>query len=171
MSTNLTKKQKGFVKDYIKTGIGTLAVKENYDVTDDNTARSIASENLTKPSIQKAIADRLPDDLLEERHLELLNKRETFTVYDKIKDEEGKEKTVPRFIDIGPEVQAVSKGLDMAYKIKGSYAPEKNINVNVEVENDEDIKALAEQINALHSRPSIESNGTDSDSMDKEIQD
>ena len=34
----LTKKQKGFVKDYIETGIGSLSVKRNYDVSDELTA-------------------------------------------------------------------------------------------------------------------------------------
>lgn len=51
----LTKKQKGFVKDYIDTGNATQAVKNNYDVSNDLTARSIGSENLTKPNIQQAI--------------------------------------------------------------------------------------------------------------------
>ena len=50
------------------------------------------------------IADMLPDDLLAEKHLALLNKI----------DAEGE-------ID----VQAVKAGLDMGYKIKGTYAPEK----------------------------------------------
>ena len=134
MARTLTKKQRGFVKDYVKTGIGSLAVKENYDVANDETARVIASENLTKPNIVKAIADRLPDDLLTERHLELLNKRDTFTF--------KKSDDTVESVDLGPEVQAVTKGLDMAYKLKGSYAETKSIalNVNVEGRNPESIE-------------------------------
>lgn len=127
----LTRKQKGFVKDYAKTGNGSLAVKNNYDVdpNDDNTSASIASENLRKPNIQRAIAEMIPDELLGEKHLALLNKI----------DEKGE-------ID----VQAVSKGLDMGYKIKGSYAPEKTVNMNIEVESSEEIKRLADQLNELN---------------------
>lgn len=122
MATRLTKKQRGFVKDYIKTGIGSLAVKKNYDVSDDLTARTIASENLTKPNIQKAIAEMLPDDLLGEKHLALLNKV----------DENGE-------ID----VIAVKAGLDMAYKIKNTYAPEKILNLNVDI--DQEVRQKSKQ--------------------------
>lgn len=138
MANKLTKKQRGFVKDYVKTGIGTVAVRNHYDVANDNVAKSIASENLTKPYIQKAIAEMLPDDLLGERHLELLNKRETVIG---LKREDG---TYDR-IDIGPDVQGVSKGLDMAYKLKGSYAPEKSTSVNLNLEvkpEDKDLEAI-----------------------------
>jgi phage terminase small subunit len=55
MARTLTKKQKGFVKDYIETGVGITAVKNNYDVSDDNTAYVMASENLSKPKIREAI--------------------------------------------------------------------------------------------------------------------
>ncbi len=47
-----TKKQKGFVKDYLETGNGVRAALKNYDTTDYGTANSIAVENLQKPIIQ-----------------------------------------------------------------------------------------------------------------------
>lgn len=130
----LTKKQKGFVKDYVQTGIGSLAVKENYDVINDNTARSIASENLTKPAIieeiekvSKTLAERIPDSLLEEKHIALLEKLEMKRTFNQdigewIEIETGQIDTI-----------AVSKGLDMAYKLKGAYAPEKSIATNVNI--------------------------------------
>lgn len=117
----LTKKQKGFVKDYVKIDNATEAIVNNYDVKDRIVAKSMGSENLAKPYIKKAIAERLPDDLLEEKHLALLNKT------DKKYNEEG----VITSEEI--DVTAVSKGLDMAYKVKGSYAPDKNININMNV--------------------------------------
>lgn len=60
----LTKKEKGFVKDYLDTGNGTIAVKRNYDrkaKTDDNVAGSIASQNLGKLKIQQAIMNHAQD--------------------------------------------------------------------------------------------------------------
>lgn len=115
----LTKQQKGFVKDYMITGNGTEAALNNYHIqgkNKENIAASIASENLTKPNIIKSIAERLPDDLLEQRHLELLNKRDITIV-----EKNGEKEVVDQ-----PETQAVSKALDMAYKIKGSYVAENN---------------------------------------------
>tara|TARA_R110000868_G_scaffold403694_1_gene681192 strand:+ start:143 stop:559 length:417 start_codon:yes stop_codon:yes gene_type:complete len=113
--TKLTKKQKGFVKDYVKTENGTQAVMKHYDVKDETVASSIATENLRKPYIKEAIqsiADRIPDELLEKTHLE------------------GLEATVG---EDKPDYSVRHKYLDSAYKLKGSYAPDKNININMNV--------------------------------------
>lgn len=122
MATKLTKKQRGFIKDYLKTGNGTQTVIKHYKVNSENVAGAIASENLRKPKIRKAIEDMLSDELLRDRHLELLNKREI------IKDSRGNGEVID-----SPDTMAVSKGLDMAYRIKGKYAPEKHLNLNIEV--------------------------------------
>lgn len=108
--TKLSKKEKGFVKDYTETGSGVEAILNNYDTEDRKVAAVMASQKLATDKIQNAIAQRLPDELLATKHLALLNKI----------DKEGE-------ID----VQAVSKGLDLAYKVKGTYAPEKSIALNV----------------------------------------
>jgi phage terminase small subunit len=55
----LTKKQRGFITDYVETGNASLAARQNYDVTDDATARMIGSENLTKPNIKQAVSEAL----------------------------------------------------------------------------------------------------------------
>ena len=106
--TKLTHKERGFVKDYVATRNGTQSILNNYDVHGKDPAKTasvMAVENLAKPRIQKTIAEMIPDELLGTKHLALLNKV----------DSEGE-------ID----VQAVGKGLDMAYKIKGNYVPEHN---------------------------------------------
>lgn len=151
MARGLTRKQKGFVKDYVETGIGALAVKKNYAVSDDNTAYAIASENLSKPKIQEAIAEALPDELLEKKHLELLNAvtldRFSFklddsdeVIHETIAKLPGHEVVYIRQDDNGkmayvrvPDSNTQDKALDKAYKIKGSYAPEKHVNVNTNV--------------------------------------
>lgn len=61
MARELTKKQRGFVKDYLDTGNGTLAVKENYKVANDNVAANIASMNLRKAKIQESIQNHAED--------------------------------------------------------------------------------------------------------------
>ena len=58
-SNRLTPKQKGFVADYVKTKNGTEAAARNYKVKNRNVAKSIGSENLTKPDIVKRIQDSM----------------------------------------------------------------------------------------------------------------
>lgn len=63
MSKRLTTKQKAFAEEYIRNGgNGTQAAMKVYDTEDNATARSIASENLTKPNIMDELlrtAERL----------------------------------------------------------------------------------------------------------------
>ena len=70
----------------------------------------------------------LPDKLLVEKHKELLevpkkirqfNKGELMSEYEEL------------------DSNAVSKGLDMGYKLKGKYSPEKHINLNIEASKEE----------------------------------
>lgn len=152
MVDRLTKKEAGFVKDFVETGNGTKSALKNYDTESENVAAVIASENLRKPKIINAIADAIPDDLLTKKHLELLNKT----------DSEG-----------NIDVQAVKAGLDMGYKVKGSYAPDKSVNLNLnrEVVATAELIELARQLNEIarnNNRPSITGDGDDSVSLDAE---
>src|SRR3990167_6640133 len=128
MARRLTKKERGFVKDVLRTDNATIAALNNYNITnnDKDVAAAVGSEVLRRPKIQKAIAEALPDDLLAERHLELLNKREVIRLVG------GRGVVIDQ-----PETNAVKAGLDMAYKIKGSYAAEKHINISVEITKEE----------------------------------
>ena len=191
----LTKKQKGFVKDYIETGNGSLAAKKNYNVSSDLTARVIASENLTKPNIVNSIKEALPDELLTKRHLELLNSTRmdhmifplgsktradeldmskmptpVKTILDaemrlaqtSLSDEEITEMlaevncTVRRIVHgetarhvyfWAPDNKARKEAIDMGYKVKGTYAPEKSINLtlngNISIEEREKLELVA----------------------------
>lgn len=61
MARKLTPKQQGFANDYLKTGNATLAVQNNYDLSDKNdvnTAAAMGSELLTIPKIQHYIENR-----------------------------------------------------------------------------------------------------------------
>jgi hypothetical protein len=68
-STALTIKQRRFLRHYIKSGNGTQAALVAYDVTDANTARSIATENLRKPALRTALAALLETQGLSNRAL------------------------------------------------------------------------------------------------------
>lgn len=133
----LSKKEKGFIRDYVRTGNGTQSALKNYDTKDYSTAGAISSENLRKPRIIEAIksmADRIPDELLEKVHLEGLNASITRSIgEDMIKE---------------PDYSVRHKYLDSAYKLKGSFAPEKSLNVNVSIstENREKMTNLAKEV-------------------------
>jgi phage terminase small subunit len=108
MAKKLTHKEKGFVKSIVKGKTGTQAILDNYDTTNEKSAGVMAVEILNKEKIQdaiKSIADQIPDELLVEKHLALLRKQDILS---------------------GVDTQAVKAGLEMAYKLKGSYAPEKS---------------------------------------------
>jgi len=51
MSTRLTLKQLKFIQIYIETGNATKAAMEVYNCKNENVAKSLGSENLTKPDI------------------------------------------------------------------------------------------------------------------------
>ncbi len=141
---NLTKKQQGFVKDYVETGNGTQAALKNYDTDSPNVANQIALDNLRKPTVIEAIkgiAQHLDEETLAANHKKLFEQvRVEYFVFPKtMEDEEivahvkaaGIDVITIRPSDKGkmafysiPDSNAIKSGLDMAYKIKGTYAAE-----------------------------------------------
>lgn len=116
----LTKKEKGFVADYVETENGTQSVLKHYETEDTNVAAVIASENLSKPKIQEAIessrqriAKAIPDELIAEKTLALLNKRETI----KVIDPDTKEIHLMQTDEI--HVEGVKAGLAFIGNVKG----------------------------------------------------
>jgi hypothetical protein len=104
MDEKLTKQDIKFVENVVETGNLTKSAQVAYKIEDPNYAGKKGSLKVREGKIQNAIqtlADRIPDELLGEKHLALLNKI----------DKEG-----------NIDVQAVSKGLEMGYKIKGAYS-------------------------------------------------
>lgn len=165
MKNKLTKKERGFVKDYALTENGTQSALKNYDTDKQSVAAVIANENLSKPKIQQAIdivkkslAERIPDDLLEKAHLE------------------GLAATAVRFTPEGermdvPDFSTRHKYVDSGYKLKGAYAPEKSVNLNIDVEATDNIKSLTERLNALHRGGSQPSDGAPADPVGDQAQD
>ncbi len=141
----LSKKQRGFIRDYIETGNGTKSALNNYDTEDYKTAGVIAVENLAKPSIINAIDEALSDELLAKVHKEGLEAQKVISA--NITYGDADEKTND-FIEV-PDHATRAKFLDMGYKVKGRYAAEKHLNVNVDIEVSDDIKELAKRLNGV----------------------
>lgn len=70
-------------------------------------------------SWQMLMDEHMPEDLIALRHTELLNKRARRN----IKDKDGK--IIEYDVDDGPDTPAVVKALELAYKLRGSFAAEK----------------------------------------------
>ena len=85
-------------------------VKSGYSLKTASHSQSVVKKSKSWQALMK---EYLPDELLASRHSELLDKR----VYRKAIDENGDVVEV----DNGPDASAVSKALDLAYKLKGSY--------------------------------------------------
>lgn len=132
---HLTRKQNKFVKEFIETGNGTQAALAVYDTEDENTAAVIAHENLRKPKILKAIEEALPDDILNQVHLEGLYA--TKPIYSPKGD----------LVAEDADFSVRAKYLELAYKRRGLFAPDRSINVNVEVEASPRLKEISKRIN------------------------
>lgn len=186
--TRLTHKQRIFVQEYLKTGNGTQSALQAYDTQDGNTARSIASENLTKPAVSSAIQSALDDTLLNQKHMELFSlKRVDYFVFPKkMEDEEivahvkaaGIDVITVREGDRGkfafyslPDAQAIKGALEISHKIKGTFAPEKSLNVNVEVEASSDIIDMTKKLNDVYRGAGEPSNGADARPVGNEASD
>lgn len=72
-------------------------------------------------SWQALMDENLPEDLIARRHMELLNKRARRD----IKDKNGK--IIEYGVDDGPDTQAVTKALEMAYKLRGAYTKDEAV--------------------------------------------
>ena len=147
----LTPKQYKYVLGKLEGKTDTQAAQDAYDIKSSNpgnVAGVIASHNNKNELIRNAIDQALTDSLLATKHLALLNKEETIVKIDK----DGQ----PNIIKTGEiDVMAVSKALDLAYKIKGTFAPEKKITVTID-SNAETLKLAQEYEQKLKETIAIE---------------
>lgn len=141
----LTKKQRGFVNDYADTGNAVKAVLNNYDTKDYNTAAVLGHENINKPNIQEALRELGFDSNNAKRVISNILNDETLEPKDRIKAAEN------------------------VFKVHGDYAPEKKLNVNVDVEPSDELKKAAQILNEQF-RTGIPSDGTLSSTLDSQTQ-
>lgn len=111
-----TIKQKKAFKKAVENGgnVSRAMIESDYSPATAKTPQKLT----TSKGWQELLDKHLPDKLLAEKHRELLNKKEVVT---KNNVTTGEVDT----IETGEiDVTAVTKGLDMAYKLKGRYANE-----------------------------------------------
>jgi hypothetical protein len=180
MSKGLTRKQETFVEAFVETGVGAEAARQAYDIPSENKqlAAVIASENLRKPEITQAVAERIKtrEELADEAEESLLTAvRLDYFVFPKSMDDEEIEEHVEaqgltcinvRRSEKGklafyaiPDGAARGKGLEIFHKVRGSFAPDKHLNVNVEVEASPDVEEAARILNEHFKGTSLTGNG------------
>ena len=123
----LTIKQERFIKKTVETLNPAEAVRQVYNVANDNSARQLASENLTKPNIREA--------LLREFEKKELNND---LVSDKHKENIVQNKNLPARIT----------AREMYYKITGAFAPERQERVSLNI-NLDDPRVVEDRVNQL----------------------
>jgi hypothetical protein len=134
-----TEKQKA-VFDKIVENHGNVSKTMREVGYDEDTAKN--PKNLTESKGWKELMEEyLPNKLLGEKHRELLYKEQVVT----------KNNMTTGEVDVIPtgemDAVAVAKGLDMAYKLKGAYAPEKkDITTGGEKLPNTDLDALAQKM-------------------------
>lgn len=160
----LTRKQSKYVDGVVEHGNGTRAVLDAYETNDPIVAKSISSENLTKPYIVKEIASRLSEGDIDKAHESLITAvRLDYFVFpttmqdDEIKDHveaQGLTLLNVRKSDRGklafftlPDGASRGKGIELWHKIHGTFAPEKKLVAHVTVEPNDRIKRLADRLN------------------------
>ena len=139
MEDKLTKQDQAFIKEVIETGNATEAVIKAYNPKPKtrNAAGVKAYDKLRNPKIINAIqsiADSIPEKKLVEVHLEGLQAGKH--IY-------KNNVTTGEIEEVGfEEDYAVRhKYLDSAYKLKGSYSPEKSVNININTQFSEEERA------------------------------
>lgn len=92
-------------------------------------------------------------------------------------DEKNAKKVVAEIM-LNPDADNSSrlKATDQVFKVRGAYAPEKSVNLNLNGETipNEELEGLAKQLNDIarsNNRPSVTSDGADTNAMDAKIQD
>ena len=142
MARVATKKQRKFAKEYVESGNGTQAALKAYDTESKDTAKSIASENLTKPNVR---------ELIDGYAAKAIKGIQTLA-------ETAENESV-----------RLKANIDQADRA-GYVAVAKNLNMNVEVDAFS-AKDLTERLNALYGGTSPSSDGGKSGSLDNQAQD
>jgi hypothetical protein len=148
------KQKKAFVEVGVNGGIISKAMRD----AGYSSSVSKRTDKLVKTKgWQELMNTYLPDSLLGRKHRQLLEKKETIRSY----DSEEKRTVVEKTDEI--DTTAVTKGLDMAYKLKGLYAPEKHVGITMNIPQEALEKATASIDSFLNARNTKNTKGGNTD--------
>ena len=119
-------KQKKVLDAWLKNGMRDMKSAILSAGYSESTAR-VPSVITKSETWKELMTEYFPDELLAKKHQELLNQRNVITYNEDLWDEQlGKYVSVKVSKDIGMNVTAVAKGLEMAYKMKGLYKEQRD---------------------------------------------
>lgn len=162
-----TIKQKRAIANVVGNGgnVTQAMIEAGYSIETAHTPQKLTESRAWKDIME----EQLPDDLLAREHKELLSQKriDYFMFSNSMDDEEIIEHVKAAGVDVItvrktekgkmafysiPDAQAIKGGLDMAYKLKGSYAAEKtqalNLNINANMEDKSELEAIREKYEA-----------------------
>ena len=141
----LTAKEKRFVLEKVRGKGNIQAVMQSHDVTTKGSAKSMASQLMAKHEIQMSITELMDYCGIDK----------TYRI-----------RRLKQIID-SSDLNIAHKGLDMSFKLDGSYAPEKHLEVSVNVLN-LSLRELEEERKRLQAILGEEEELTPSDSVQPE---
>ncbi|MFA4919523.1 MAG: terminase small subunit [Thermodesulfovibrionales bacterium] len=111
----LTKKEQKFCIAIAQGKTQTQAAMDSYETSSRKSAKVIGSQLMAKPEIQMSIPELMDYCVIDKPY---------------------RIRRLKQIID-SPDLNIAYKGLDMSFKLDGSYAPEKYLNVNVDISAEE----------------------------------
>lgn len=140
----LTRKQKDFANELVIQGMKSPAdavLTTDSSVLTTISAEQLSAKHLAQPAVRQLIDEIIDNRTLITRHMELLSQKQTVVTWDSKNERVVSEET--NLLD--PNIAL--KALDLAYKLKGMYAPEQSqrINVNMDVKNNPAIDQITQE--------------------------
>ena len=151
---SLTFREQGFVQDVLTGKKIREAVKKNYNTSTDNSADVIGQSILGRPRVQQALMDLMDKTGVSDRRLVERLKHMIFDAKKEIITKDGD------LVEVNDN-SASLKGLDMAFKIKGAYAPERHemLGVNVSIYQNLSDEELERRIQLMAAREAVINQG------------
>lgn len=118
-------------------------------------------ELLESVGYAKSVAEAKPTEILEQKGV----KEELIKVGF---DPETAKSVVGEIVLAGENDNVKLKAADIIFKVHGTYAPEKSVNLNVEVEASSEIKRLTSELNALYRGTGESGDGRSASPLGKE---
>ena len=119
-------KAKLFARKYVDNKLnGTKTIKETHAPKNDIVARTMATEYIAKPYVKKAIIEELENRGLDNGLILKIHKRNLI-----------QKENLP----------ASNTALDMIYKIKGEYAPDKKLTITAKYKDVEEVRQRTNQL-------------------------
>jgi len=150
----LTLKEQGFVHDLVKNKVIYKAVEKNYNVSSKRNATVYGNHLMHQPRIQYAILDLMDKTGVSDVRLVEKLKSHIFDAKKEVLDADN------QVVELKDNTTSL-KALDMAFKIKGAYAPERHevVSANLNIYQDLTDEELDRRLELIAAREALLAKG------------